>query len=81
MCVIRYEDMIRGDAATFGKLQSFLGADLGPVAGVEMFRQHGTSETPQASIGRWRHDLPVDLRARAKTEWRAFLERFGYDLE
>jgi hypothetical protein len=81
MCVIRYEDMIRGHAATFDKLRSFLGAEVRPVAGNDMFRQHGTSETPEASIGRWRHDLPVDLRERAKNEWRVFLDRFGYDLE
>jgi hypothetical protein len=81
LCVIRYEDMIRGNAATFGKLTDFLGVELAPVAGTDMFRQHGTSETPEASIGRWRHDLPADLRARARTEWQTFLERFGYELE
>jgi hypothetical protein len=81
LCVIRYEDMIAGDPATFSRVSGFLDATVAPVeteAGGEMFRKHGTSDTPAASIGRWRHDLPAEMRARSSQDWGEFLDRFGY---
>ncbi len=81
LCFIRYEDMVRGDAATFARLSAFLDAEVtaqGDAAEGAMFRNHGTSETPESSIGRWRHDLPADLRLQSSRVWGPFLERFGY---
>ena len=83
LCVIRYEDMVRGDAETFELLSKFLGATVQPVeskAGEKMFTQHATSDTPEASIGRWRRDLPPEIRERSGRDWGKFLEKFGYDL-
>ncbi len=82
ICVIRYEDMIRGDAATYAKLGVFLQAEIAPVrkeAGERMFAQHATSGSPEASIGRWRTDLPASLRAQCTETWGGFLALFGYD--
>jgi hypothetical protein len=81
LCVIRYEDMVRGEPATFERLSSFLGAAVAPVAGDEsgaMFRTHATSESPQASIGRWRRDLPATAKAQTAAEWGTFLDTYGY---
>jgi hypothetical protein len=81
-CTIRYEDMIRGDAGTYQRLRDFLGAEVGPIqsqAGSKMFAQHGTSESPEASIGRWREDLPAELRQLCRDQWGGFLGRFGYE--
>ncbi len=81
--VIRYEDMIRGDADSFARLSAFLGADVAPVQsedGQAMFSRHGTSSTPEASIGRWRRDLPPPLQARTAQDWAGFLDKFGYAL-
>ena len=83
VCIIRYEDMVRGDAATYGRLGSFLQADVAPVrkdAGEKMFAQHATSGSPEASIGRWRTDLPESLRAQCGEAWGGFLSLFGYEL-
>jgi hypothetical protein len=81
-CFIRYEDMIRGDAATYDRLSAFLDADVTSsdgAAGRSMFDRHGTSESPEASIGRWRRDLTPELREQTLAEWGGFLESFGYD--
>ncbi len=83
ICLIRYEDMIRGDAATYARLGSFLQAEIAPVrkeAGEKMFAQHATSGSPEASIGRWRTDLPDALRAQCAETWGGFLSMFGYEL-
>lgn len=81
MCVIRYEDMVRGDTALFARLSGFLRAEVGPAdqdAGARMFSKHATSESPEASIGRWRADLPQALQARCAQAWGGFLGAFGY---
>ncbi len=83
VCLIRYEDMIRGDAATYARLGAFLQADIAPVrkdAGERMFAQHATSGSPEGSIGRWRTDLPAEMRAKCAADWGKFLSLFGYDL-
>ncbi len=82
VCIIRYEDMVRGDAATFARLGAFLRAEIGPVrkeAGERMFAQHATSFSPEASIGRWRTDLPGSLQMQCAQTWGGFLQLFGYD--
>ncbi len=81
LCIIRYEDMIRRDAATYARLGAFLEADVAPMGeseGSRIFAQHATSLSPEASIGRWRTDLPAALRARCAAEWGEFLALFGY---
>ncbi len=83
ICIIRYEDMIRGEPATYARLGTFLEAEIAPVrqeASEKMFAQHATSGSPEASIGRWRTDLPENLRARCAETWGGFLSLFGYDL-
>ena len=82
LCIIRYEDMIRGDGATYSRLAAFLQAEVAPVrkeAGERMFAQHATSGSPEASIGRWRTDLPGSLRTKCAAAWGDFLTLFGYD--
>ena len=40
---------------------------------------HGTTASPDASIGRWQADLPPDLRDLVNAEFRDLLTAFGYD--
>ena len=80
LCFVRYEDLVGGTAA-FETLSAFLGATVKPAqaqANEATFARHATSESPQASIGRWHRDLPHALRAQTATAWGPFLERFGY---
>jgi hypothetical protein len=81
--MIKYEDMVRGQAACFDALSAFLDVKVEPETGVrpqEVFRRHGTSVSPQASIARWRTHLPDALKARCAQDWGQFLATFGYDL-
>ena len=78
---LKYEDMVRGDAACFEALSTFLGTKITPEASPaseKMFRQHATSESPEASVERWRTQLPPELQERCAKEWAVFLEVFGY---
>jgi hypothetical protein len=81
--ILKYEDMVRGDAACFTALSAFLDVKVEPETGVrpqEVFRRHGTSVSPQASVARWRTHLPEALKARCAQDWGHFLTSFGYDL-
>jgi hypothetical protein len=81
--ILKYEDMVRGDAACFAALSAFLDVKVEPETGVrpqEVFRRHGTSVSPQASVARWRTHLPEALKARCAQDWGHFLTSFGYDL-
>jgi hypothetical protein len=79
---VKYEDMVANRAETTARIFGFLG--LPPLSEVDtsaldlLFRVHGTSATPQQSIGRWRHDLTAEQRA-ACGGLDSFLELFGYE--
>jgi hypothetical protein len=79
--VLKYEDMVHGDAACFAALSDFLGTTILPdagQAGERMFQKHATSTSPEASVERWRTQLPAELRQRCADAWGPFLETFGY---
>jgi hypothetical protein len=81
--IFKYEDMVRGDPACFAGLSDFLGTKIAPEGGFrpqEVFRKHGTSVSPEASVARWRTNLPEDLRTRCAQDWAGFLGVFGYEL-
>ena len=76
---IKYEDMTRQSVATMEKVYDFL--DLPSVQAtddVELFGRHGTSRTVEASVGRWRTDLPLDVIASCQKKFAPFLAAFGY---
>jgi hypothetical protein len=41
-------------------------------------RGHGTAGSPDASIGRWRRDLPPELLAAVEETFTDLLQEFGY---
>ena len=80
-CFIRYEDLILGEQAAFATLSTFLDAAVEPAGGAASaatFQKHATSDSPQASVGRWRRDLTDAMRAQSGQAWATFLDRFGY---
>jgi hypothetical protein len=80
---LKYESMVRGEAACFDGLSAFLGTAIEPEpgdAGAAVFRRHATSLTPEASVARWRTHLPPELRDRCATDWGDFLTEFGYEV-
>lgn len=81
--LVRYEDLVRTPQQELGRVLAHL--DLEPVAApiddaaqTELFARHGTSASAEASIGRWRHDLPADEAAFVQQELGDLLTRFGY---
>lgn len=79
--MLRYEDMVGGEPRCFEALSEFLGTTIQPEAGQhaqDVFRRHGTSVSPEASVGRWRAHLPADLRAQCAASWKDFFAAFGY---
>jgi hypothetical protein len=80
--ILKYEDMVAADPACFAAMSAFLDTPVEPETGArpgEVFRRHGTSISPAASVGRWRTNLSEALRARCASEWGVFLAAFGYD--
>jgi hypothetical protein len=79
--ILKYEDMVRGDPDCFAAMSAFLGVRIEPDAGErgqEVFRRHGTSVSPEASVARWRSNLPEPLKAQCATDWADFFAAFGY---
>ena len=83
LLLIRYEDLVTDTPGTLARLWSFL--DLPPPQGqarpddtASIPANHGTSRSLEASIGRWRAELPAEEQARCEQAFGGFLDRFGY---
>jgi hypothetical protein len=82
--ILKYEDMVRGDPDCFAAMSEFLGVPIEPDTGAEgqaVFRQHGTSASPEASVERWRTHLPDALKTRCAEDWAPFFAAFGYPVD
>jgi hypothetical protein len=79
---VKYEDLVTKSVETMEQIYQFVGLDstTGPGRAEEtsLFQKHGTSATPEASIGRWRADLSQEAIAVCDQAFRPFIERFGY---
>lgn len=86
--LVRYEDLVRDGPGVLARIFAHLGIDGAPgtiadiMAGIaaptDELKSHMTTATPTASIGRWRTDLPPDLREACEHEFAEFLVTFGY---
>jgi hypothetical protein len=80
--VIKYEDLVGTPAETMHRLGEFIGLGRPRDGGVEgeskMFGVHGTSSSPEASIGRWRKDLTEKEVELCEQRLAPFMEQFGY---
>jgi hypothetical protein len=89
--LIRYEDLVRDPAAALPPLLSVLGLDATPetvnrliaaaAPDAPELRGHGTAGSPEASIGRWRTDLPPELLAAVEETFGDLLREFGYEAD
>jgi len=82
--LVRYEDLVLDPTETLGRICSFLGLEHGPAERRDdeaaTFRKHGTSGSPQESIGRWRQELTAEEIAACDTTFGPLLSVFGCDL-
>jgi hypothetical protein len=86
--LVRYEDLVRDPTATLPPLLASLGLDAAPETVSRLIaaaapdapelRGHGTAGSPDASIGRWRHDVPPELLAAIEETFGDLLQEFGY---
>lgn len=84
--IVRYEDLMADPAGEAAKLLAFLGVDPAPEvqdfldgSAQQMFASHGTSSSPEASVGRWRRDLSPEQQVAANRMLAEVLDRFGYE--
>jgi hypothetical protein len=79
---LRYEDLIEHPKVSRRALYRFIGVNPGAENIVDpdadLFKAHGTSRNPAASIGRWRNELSRDEIAACDRASASFLHRFGY---
>jgi hypothetical protein len=86
--LVRYEDLVRAPATALPPLLGLLGVDRSPARVAEMIeaarpdapelRGHGTATSPDASIGRWRRDLPPELQVAVADTFGDLLHELGY---
>jgi hypothetical protein len=87
--LVRYEDVVREPTTTLPRLLDLLGLDADPATVARLIaaaapdapelRGHGTADSPASSIGRWRRDLPPELRALTEETFSELLRDFGYE--
>jgi hypothetical protein len=87
--LVRYEDLVLEPVHTLAGLLDRAGVDsstdtiAGMLNGLEEdmpeLRDHATSDSAQASIGRWRTDLEPDLAEACERAFGPALELFGYE--
>ena len=82
--VLRYEDLLTQPRATMADLYRFLGAsvvdtDVETEQERAIFRTHGTSSSPAATVGRWRAELTEEEVAVANRELKSVIDAYGYE--
>ncbi|MGH9098962.1 MAG: sulfotransferase [Acidimicrobiales bacterium] len=80
--LLKYEDLVLQPAESIGRVWAFLGLEHGQAerheAEVAIFRKHGTSDSPEKSIGRWRRDLTAEERQQCEAAFSEHLTLLGY---
>ena len=80
--LVRYEDMAADLPAVARSLGGWLGVELDADVVLSRradYQHHITTTSPEASIGRWRNDLPPSEADRVTRELQQVLTAFGYE--
>ena len=87
--LVHYEDLVRDPQSAVPPLLAAIGLDVTPeivakviaagAAEAPGLQGHGTAESPDASIGRWRRDLPPDVQGLVDEAFGDLLSEFGYE--
>lgn len=85
---LRYEDLVADIEGRTAEMLAFLGLEItDEVRGYQedaarrLFASHGTSDSPAASIGRWRRDFTPEQQRLANDRLADQLARFGYEVD
>jgi hypothetical protein len=83
MLLVRYEDLVERQDEVMGPIAAFLELPASRNGtksdALGMFKKHGTSSSPEDSVGRWKRDLARDEAKRFSEEFSDFFETFGYE--
>jgi hypothetical protein len=80
--IVRYEELVRDLPGVAGRLSAWLGVELDADSVMRDKRVgwvHRTAESPEASIGRWRSDLPADVAEAIGRELRPELDVMQFE--
>jgi hypothetical protein len=80
--IVRYEELVRDLPRVAGRLSAWLGVVLDADSVMRDKRVgwvHRTAESPAASIGRWRSDLPADVADAIGADLGPELEPLGFE--
>lgn len=87
--VVRYEDLVARPPETLEAILAFAGLDAAPAtvarmvehgfADVPELREHQTSGSVEASVGRWRRELDPSLQELCAEAFGETLSEFGYE--
>jgi Sulfotransferase family len=79
-----YEQLVRDLPAQATRISEWLGVALHPeqvIAERDRFKSHMTSDSPEASIERWKREMDPQVCSRFTQEMAPELTEFGFDLE
>jgi hypothetical protein len=87
--LIRYEDLIGNPGAVLTPLLERLSLDASPATVAELLaaiqapelQGHGSSQSPEASISRWRRDLSPEMGEKVAARFNGLLNAFGYEVD
>ena len=79
---VKYEDLVTSTSDTLARICAFLCLSVPDNAGDEresrLFKSHGTSASPDSSVGRWRREMAPEEIAASAHGFRDFLDHFAY---
>lgn len=81
--IVRYENLISDLPAEAARLSDWLGLHLDAEAVArrrEGFGEHITAKSPEASVGRWKNEMPEDLAARFSQAMGTELEQLDFEV-
>lgn len=81
---VRYEDLLLDRTTVLARVMEYLGLDVVPeqtsiLGREELFASHGTKESPEQTVGRWRADLSAADRAQVEAICAPVMARLGYE--
>jgi hypothetical protein len=80
---VNYRDLVTADDETMFRLSQFLDVEIGQQSDDERLQKafaiHATSKSPEASLGRWRHELDADTVGTIVRHCADYFRLFGDD--
>ena len=83
MPVVRYEDLVLDLDGVARRLEKAFGIELNPVsvaADSKMREMHVSAHSPEASIGRWREEMPPNILKRFNEELGDQMRALGFEV-